>query len=270
MTDAVNDPSPSREAPAALILAAGRGSRLKDFTRDRPKCLLEIGNRTIIEHQIRALNLSGVSQIQVITGYRDDLVVEICADRVTYAHNADYDTTNSFDSFGRATITPPPGGLLVLNSDVIFHPGLIRRLIGDPGENVLLADFRSSLADEEMKIAVDADNRILAISKSMDPAQAQAENLGVLRLGPEAANRMLELSRRDGRPGANIAWVPDGIHYLRHEFVFRALSVTGLPWTEIDFPEDLMRARNEIYPLIRQALWGEEAEAAARTGVLEA
>lgn len=270
MTDPASKSAAPRDAPAALILAAGRGSRLKDYTRDRPKCLLEIGDHTIIEHQIRALQIAGVTRIQVITGYRDDLVTSVCGDLATYAHNPAYASTNSFDSLGCATIEPPRHGLLVLNSDVLFHPALLSRLLEAPGENVLLADFRSTLAAEEMKIAVDPEGRITAISKAMNPAEAQAENLGVLRLGPAAAGRMLELSRSPRPTDSRIAWVPDGIHYLRHEFCFRAIPVAGFPWTEIDFVEDLMRARNEVYPLIREALWGEEVvPVAARTNEVE-
>src|SRR5690606_4022853 len=98
------------------------------------------------------------------------------------------------------------------------------------------------LAEEEMKIAVDEQGRITAISKSMNPGEAHAENLGVLRLGFEAAARMLQLARFGRLRDPAIAWVPDCIHFLRHEFVFRAVSVSGLPWTEIDFEEDLLRA----------------------------
>lgn len=254
------------QPPAALILAAGRGSRLKEYTRERPKCLLEIGERTIIEHQIRALRLAGVTSIQVVTGYGAEQVREVCGESVSYAHNEDFDSTNSFDSFGCATLKPGSGGLLVLNSDVLFHPSLIARLLESPRENALLADFEAGLAEEEMKIAVDDTGRITSISKRLEPEEADAENLGVLRLGPAVAARMLELSRGQGLAEAKIAWVPDGIHHLRTEFPFYAVSAEGFPWTEIDFAEDLMLARDEIYPLVHEALWGEVASAIPRRG----
>lgn len=251
------------DLPAAVILAAGRGSRLKQHTRDRPKCLLEIGGRSIIEHQIRALRLAGVDSIQVITGYGAEQVRRICGSDVSYAHNEHFDTTNSFDSLGCATLNPGPLGFLILNSDVLFHPELLVRLLDDPRENVLLADYTSTLAQEEMKISVDASRRITAISKSIEPSKAQAENLGVLRIGGAAALRMLELSRNRELSPSRIAWLPDGIHFLREAFAFHALSVEALPWTEIDFEQDLLRARNEIYPLVREALWGSKPVAAA-------
>lgn len=246
---------PSPIVPPAVILAAGRGNRLLPMTKDKPKCLLEVGGRTLLEHQIRALQLAGAESIQVVTGHGADFVHMTCNGAATYAHNAEYDTTNSFDSLGYTTLDASAGGLLILNSDVLFHPELLRRLIFDPRENVLLADYHSELGDEEMKISVDMNNRIRKISKSLDPAEAQAENLGVLRLGAAAASRLVELGRcktRDKR----ISWVPDGINHLCGEYEFYALPVGDLPWTEVDFFEDLERAEKEIFPLVAEALWG--------------
>ncbi len=261
MTEAATSSGNDAGVPAALILAAGRGSRLKEYTRDRPKCLLEIGEHTIIEHQIQALKLAGISTIQVITGYGADLVRSVCGNAVTYAHNEHYDSTNSFDSFGCTSLSPGSHGFLVLNSDVLFPPALVRRLLASPRENALLADFEAELGVEEMKIAVDAHDRIVAISKSMNPNEAQAENLGVLRLGPTAAEAMLRLSREGELSGSRMAWLPDGIHHLREDLPFHAISAEGFRWTEIDFEEDLLRARDEIYPLIHDDLWDDSIAA---------
>jgi choline kinase len=240
--------------PPVVILAAGRGNRLLPMTKDKPKCLLEVGGRTLLEHQVRALELGGANKIEIITGHGADLVHMICNGAATYAHNADFDKTNSFDSLGYTT-HDPSRGLLVMNSDVLFHPELLRRLIFDPRENVLLADFREGLGDEEMKIVVDENQRIQQISKKMNAAEAHAENLGVLKLGGAAATALLELSRcrtRDTR----VSWVPDGINALCDRFEFHALAAGDLPWTEIDFFEDLERAEAVVFPKIREALWG--------------
>jgi len=240
--------------PPAVILAAGRGNRLLPLTKDRPKCLLTIGGKTILQHQVQALLLAGVDQIQVVTGHGAELVREVCNGIATYAHNADYDQTNSFDSLACTNFTIGPEGLLILNSDVLFHPQLLANLLADPRENVLLADFREDLGEEEMKIIVDSNQRIIEISKSIDPSLAQAENLGVLKLGEKAARRMLALgAERDH--DSSIRWVPDGIHYLRHEFEFYTLPVSGIPWTEIDYPHDLAAANEIIYPQLHEALW---------------
>ncbi|HOR27805.1 MAG TPA: phosphocholine cytidylyltransferase family protein [Candidatus Sumerlaeota bacterium] len=244
-----------RRVPPALIAAAGGGKRLLPMTADRPKCMLEVGGEPILIHQIRALQACGVSQIQLIVGHGEESVRAACAaldhDGISFARNERHATTNSLFSFGCTTLDPYPDGLLVLNSDVLFHPTLLRRLIDNPRENVLLADLRSRLGEEEMKICLDTDFRIRRISKLVDPLQAQAENLGVLKLGPETASRMLRLARADGAD-TRLCWIPDAIDFLAGEIDFFALGSGELPWIEIDYPHDLRRAREEIWPQIQQ------------------
>ena len=79
MANATPKPPVNSAAPAALILAAGRGSRLNEYTHDRPKCLLGIGERTIIEHQIQALTLAGVTTIQIVTGCAKAMLMRAAA-----------------------------------------------------------------------------------------------------------------------------------------------------------------------------------------------
>ena len=227
------------------------------LTEDRPKCLLEVGPRTMLEHQLQALRMCGVTSIEIVTGHGAERVEETCDGLATYVHNADYARTNSFDSLGCATIEFGPEGLLVLNSDVVFHPELLKRLLDDPRENVLLADFDVAMGEEETKIVVDEQHRILQISKALDPAKAHAENLGIVRFGPAAARSIIKLGAdRDRDPG--MLWVPDGIHHLRDEFEFYALGAEGSPWIEVDYVHDLERAREVVYPRIHEVLWESE------------
>lgn len=251
-----------RAIPPAVILAAGRGNRLLPHTLDRPKCLLEIGPDTILSHQLAILCGAGVGTIQIITGHGRERVVEAAGEGVSYAHNAEFDTTQSIDSLGFLTLDFASAGLLILNSDVLFHPALMKRLLDDPRENVLLADYREGMGEEEMKITADETGRIRTISKRTDPAAAHAENLGVLRLGPAAAAALVKLARDRTRP-ANIKWVPDGLQSLTDRFDFHTLATDGMPWTEIDFPEDLDRARTEIWPKIEPAMTGLDSVRAA-------
>ncbi len=237
----------------AVIVAAGGGKRLYPMTKDRPKCMLEVGPNPILVHQIRALRTVGVETIHVVTGHGESVVRTACdqlgVEGLAFSRNEDYRTTNSLFSLGCAAVHSDPGGLLVLNSDVMFHPYLLRRLLDDSRENVLLADFASRLCEEEMKIQVNVDNRITTISKQIDPLGAQAENLGVLKVGPEAGRRMLELARQPFEQH-QLCWIPDSINALLAELEFFALGTGALPWIEIDYLHDLERARSEILPAI--------------------
>jgi choline kinase len=146
-------------------------------------------------------------------------------------------------------LDPSDAGLLIMNSDVLFHPLLLQRLLADKRENVLLADFASGMGEEEMKIRIDTDYRITAISKLIDPVDAQAENLGVLKVGPEAGRCILELARVPQEQN-QLCWIPDAINYVLPDMDFFALNTGGLPWIEIDYHHDLQRAREHILPAI--------------------
>jgi len=240
------------------VLAAGRGNRLLPLTERIPKCLLPVGGRSLLEHQLRALQWAGVDRIEIITGHGAERVREVCDGLAGYAHNAQYERTNSLDSLACTTLAPEPDGLLILNSDVLFHPDLLSALLADPRRNVLLADFAATLGEEEMKIRTDGSGRIRAVSKRLSPSAADAENLGLIKLGPPAARALIELARRRNRP-RGLRWVPDGLHHLRRRFVFHALPTGDLPWIEIDFPDDLRRAETVIYPRLSASLWGQAA-----------
>jgi choline kinase len=244
----INSPLSNR---CALILAAGRGNRLLPLTHDRPKCLLEVGPEPILLHQIRSLQAAGIKQIEIITGHGESFVRGACAglEGIAFTHNEHYATTNSLESLGCATTLPGDEGTLILNSDVMFHPQLLARLLEDPRDQVLLADFSGALGEEEMKIQIDTDQRITAISKKLDPKEAQAENLGVLKVGPVAAKHMLEVARTPNELNG-LRWVPDSIQYLHEEIPFYTLSTADLPWIEIDYHHDLKRAREVIWPKI--------------------
>jgi choline kinase len=241
--------------PPAVILAAGRGNRLLPLTADRPKCMLEVGGRPILMHQIDALFAAGLDRIEIVTGHGAELVREACrpldGDRLHFAHNAAYDTTTSLCSLGCTSWEPGPGGLAILNSDVLLEPDLIRKLLADPRPQVLLADFTVDLGEEEMKIQTDEGRpggRIRAISKTLDPAAAQAENLGVLKVGDAAARAMLRLARDPDSQRHGLCWVPDAIHKLLADIPFHTLPTGDRPWIEIDYNHDLARARDEVWP----------------------
>lgn len=241
----------------AIIMAAGRGNRLLPLTLDCPKCLLEVGGAPILIHQLRCCEICGVERVQIITGHGQAAVHEVCeqsfSGKLEFRHNADFDTTNSLYSLGCAELEPHGEGVMLMNSDVLFHPDLMRNLLDDSRPNVLLADFCDDMGEEEMKICTGKDGKIEAISKAIAPSEGQAENLGVLKVSNEVLAAMFELARPP-KPAEGLCWVPDAIHHLRLRFDFYALGIGELPWIEIDYRHDLDRACSEIWPLISGAL----------------
>lgn len=230
-----------------MILAAGAGRRLFPLTRDRPKCLLAVGGRPILVWQLDALATCGIRDVVVVTGFGATAVRATCDARARCVHNADYATTNSLYSLAVAEEAVAGRPLLLLNGDVLFTPLLLRGLLEAPFADGLLVDFEAPLDAEAMKVAV-RGGLVLAIDKGLGPEEADAENVGVVkfsRAGTAALFRAARALLAEGQAGA---WAPAAYARLLRERPLAALGTGGLPWIEIDFPEDLERAEREILP----------------------
>jgi choline kinase len=231
----------------AVILAAGTAKRLGALTQDVPKCLLRVGPCSIIEHQLGALEGRGVEPITVVTGHGAAPLRRLLGDRVRYVHNERYDETNSMYSMWLAR-DAAADGFLLLNSDVLFHPALLDRLLDSSYPDALLVDFREDLSDPElMRVRVTGD-RLMEISKEIPPAQAHGENVGVVKFGAEGARRLFAKADELVAAGVERRWAPYVYNAIAAEHVLRTVPTDGLAWIEIDFVEDLERAGREVLP----------------------
>jgi len=235
-----------------IILAAGKGSRLNGTAGESPKCLVEAGGMTLLERQIRALEHAGIEDITVVVGCRSDLVRQACGHRITYVENARYAQTNSMYSLWMARPLLYEG-FVVLNCDVLFHPVLLDDLLSSRHENALLLAYREAdqpaFGDEEMKVKVRC-GRVVGMSKTMDPAEADGENLGIVKFGPDGAAALVRIM--DGLIGAGGTrdWAPRAFAEFAQTHPLHAIGTRGFPWIEIDFPADYQRAVREVLPQI--------------------
>jgi choline kinase len=234
----------------AIILAAGQGRRLWPYTKDRPKCLLDIGGRSIIEHQVDLLVAEGIRQITVVIGYMGPKVREVLGSRVAYCENDQFASTSSMYSLWLAR-DAAADGFLVVNSDVLFHRDILKSLLDSPHGDALAVDFESVLAEEEMKVQV-RDGRVVALSKQL--SNGDGENLGMIKLTADGSRVLFtkidELLRQNHRQ----VMVPFALNAIAPSYSLAAVPVQGLPWIEIDFPEDYERARDVVYPAILRDL----------------
>src|SRR5215207_7010581 len=121
----------------AVILAAGKGVRIDGTTGGRPKCLLPVGGASLIERQVDALHLSGISQIIAVVGCGADLVQRACGSNCEYVINDRFETTNSLYSLwlSREHLRD---GFVVLNADVLFDQRLLELLLTSSHDDALL------------------------------------------------------------------------------------------------------------------------------------
>jgi choline kinase len=235
-----------------VILAAGRGSRLNGAASESPKCLVEAGGLTLVERQIRALRRAGVDEITVVVGCEADRVRRACGRGVTYVENAQYAQTNSMYSLWMARPLLYEG-FVVLNCDVLFHPVLLDDLLTANHGNALLLAYREAdqplFGEEEMKVKVRC-GRVTDMSKTMDPAEADGENLGIVKFGAEGAAALVDIMDRLIDAGGLRDWAPRAFAEFAKTHPLHAIGTRGLPWIEIDFPEDYERAVRDVLPLI--------------------
>jgi choline kinase len=238
-----------------VILAAGKGSRLNGTAGDKPKCLVEAGGMTLIERQISTLRHAGIDDIVVVVGCQAERVRAACGPGVTYVENSRFAETNSLYSLwtARALLYE---GFVVLNCDVLFHPALLDGLLTTHHDAALLIAYRepgqAPYGEEEMKVQV-RNGRVVSMSKAMDPADADGENLGIVKFGKASAPRLIQILDRIVTAGGLRDWAPRAFSAFAEERPLHAIGSCGYPWIEIDFPEDYQRALREVLPAITDA-----------------
>jgi choline kinase len=238
----------------AVILAAGKGSRLNGTAGEQPKCLVQLGGMSLIERQIRVLRDAGIHDIAVVVGCQAERVRRVCGHELTYIENARYAQTNSLYSLWMARPLLYEA-FVVLNCDVLFHPALLTDLVESRHENALLLGYREAsqplYGDEEMKVKV-RGGRVVEMSKTMDPAEADGENLGIVKFGARGAAALVDIMDGLVSEGGLRHWAPRAFDAFAREHALHAIGTRGLPWIEIDFPEDYRRAVDEILPAIER------------------
>jgi len=185
-----------------------------------------------------------------VVGCQADRVRRACGHRITYVENTRYAQTNSMYSLWMARPLLSEG-FVVLNCDVVFHPALLADLLTARHENALLVDYRDDrrppYGDEEMKVKV-RRGRVVEISKAMPPDEADGENLGIVKFGPDAAAALVDIMDRLIAGGAVRDWAPKAFGEFAASAPLHAIGTRGLPWIEIDFPEDYQRAVRDVIP----------------------
>lgn len=233
----------------ALILAAGRGSRLDALSGGMPKPLVQVGPSWLIDHQLEMLSAEGVGHIAMVVGYREDEIREIVKRKVEYIHNPRWAMTNSLYSFSLARDWVK-GPLLILNCDVLFHPDILDRLLRAKG-NALLYDSTSGRGREQMKVKFE-NNKLVDIRKSMPHEEASGENVGILKFTHESVKVLFEEVDRQLEAGEEKNWLGIAVKNVCQNIPIEGVDIAGLPWAEIDFPYDLESARKEVWPAIER------------------
>lgn len=235
-----------------VILAAGMAKRLRPLTDTKPKCLLEVGGKTLLERTVRAMQQAGISEYVVVTGYRDDQIrdflhVQFPEIGFHFLHNADYEHNNNIYSLWMAGEVVRGRDFLLMDSDILCDPAAVVAIARQ--EEPALALNRHECGEEEIKVIVDADGHITEINKTCDPRQALGESVGIEKMTAAYSEALYrELDQMISREGlVDVFYERAFERLIAQGHTFRVVDTTDYFSYELDTPEDFQHAQ-ELMP----------------------
>jgi choline kinase len=246
----------------AIILAAGRGIRLKQAEDElEPKCLLRFGGMTLLERHLRLLKTAGVAEVVLALGWRHELV-EAELDRLEWQPrpgivlNPRYELGSVLTVHTAAEALTLGGDVLLMDADVLYHDRIMAALVaGQKPVNRVLIDRDFEAGDEPVKVCVRAGVPI-ELRKQLAPDleyDTIGESVGFFRFDTAGARRLAAIV--SDYVGSDRAHLPheEAVRDLLRERsqVVEVADVTGSPWIEIDFPNDVLRAAQEVLPQLK-------------------
>lgn len=234
----------------AVILAAGRGTRLAPLTDDRPKPLVEVGGRPLLLRTLERVKQAGIpdNDVVIVTGYRENMVAELMKReglRCKLVTNPRWYDWNSFYSLAVAKEALAGAPWLQFEGDVLFDDKILPRLLTSPYPGALAVEVKPMPDAEAMKArVVGPDRKIVALSKEEDPAQSIGEYVGIARVTAEVAKLVFDDLDKFVDEGITNQYYDHSYHRLaeRGAAAFHAVDVSDCQAIEIDDPKDLANA----------------------------
>ena len=241
-----------------VILAAGMAKRLRPLTDTKPKCLLKVGERTLLERTVDAMRQAGIREFLVVTGYRGEMIHDFLGEyssrsslssqpSFTFLDNTDYEHNNNIYSLWMACQKVRGRDFLLMDSDILCDPAAVVRIAQE--QTSALAVNRHELGEEEMKVVVDAHNRITDISQTCRPEDAMGESVGIEKITADYSEALArELDQMILQEGLiDIFYERAFERLIPQGHTFKVVDTTHYFSYELDTPEDFQRAQ-ELMP----------------------
>ncbi|GMR16980.1 MAG: phosphocholine cytidylyltransferase family protein [Gammaproteobacteria bacterium] len=243
-------PVNSAYAPQALILAAGRGQRLGAKVEEFPKCMLQVGGRSLLDHQLSMLAAEGIYDVCVVAGYQRNAVARACQGRAHVIDNPLWADSNSLYSLWLAR-NWVNRSLVVMNCDVLSDQRVLSRLLANRSSSFAF-DSASGTDDEHMKVEL-FGHTLKSMSKTLEASQVHGENVGMLHFSADDAQDLFVQAGAILEDGGKNMWMAAAVQELARRNDLTGVDVRDLAWIEIDYQEDLEDARRRIWPSIEPA-----------------
>lgn len=238
----------------AVILAAGMSSRLRPLTAEKPKCLLPMGPKTILDWQLDSLLALGVNEIVMVVGYRREMIeshirAHFPQLKVDYVVNHDYANTNTLFSL-KLALEAYHGDFFYLNADVVFEQEILTRLASGKDGGFLAVD-RKQCREEEVKVIVKG-NVVQEIGKHLNPEVCYGEFIGIAKFAGSFVDDFRASVFGEALKGNEMRFFEHALDQMQDKSHLFTVDITGLPCVEVDFPEDYEYAVNEVLETFKQ------------------
>ena len=236
------------------MLAAGVGRRLGDASLP-PKVLLRFGGETLLERHAAILRHCGVERVDLIVGFRaaeiDTEIARIGAgDMIIPRFNPDFEEAAIVSLWHLREAFSAGEPIVFMDGDVLYDHRMMERLIANPSPNCFLMDRDTEEGEDPVKLCLRDDLLVDFHKRPQIAHDWWGEWIGFSRFDPVVAAKIARAADRIVAAGRRDALYEDAFREVvvaEPPGAFGVEDVTGLPWVEIDFPEDLEKAESEVY-----------------------
>ena len=236
----------------AVILAAGQGTRIRSIHGERPKCLIDVDERTILDHQLDALRITGINDVAIVVGYEKEQIIAHVKQRnqpnqkIQFIENPAFALTNNIYSLWLSREWLRGDKFVCLNADVIFDPEILCSAVRSQALISMIVD--PLWRDETMKVVM-SGNRVLRMSKKISREEFSGTYIGITVFNRAIQGRFFGKMDDIISAGRVKEFFNVAVQELADEGVPVGFTSTdGLPWAEIDDPLDLTFAQQSVFP----------------------
>jgi len=228
----------------AVILAAGRGTRMSNITEDKPKCLINISGKTILERQIEILLKYSIKQIYVVIGYKTEKIREKMRniESIEMIENKEYATTDNIYSLYLTLDKVKGEEFILLNGDAVFEEEIIRRVVARKGLDIAPVDI-DYYDLEELKIREKNGFVTEILPKAASKKISNGSTIGVFKFSSEGSNALFYEIQSLIEKGAKNKWFEYALNNILRKIKMYIINVSGLKWMEVDTLEDIKKSQ---------------------------
>ncbi len=225
----------------AVILAAGRGTRISRYLSGKPKSTVDIGGEPLIHYTVRLLKKYGVNEIALVLGYQHNAIKEALQDmNVTFYYNPFFDVTNSIASawFAKEFINDD---MIFLNGDVFMEENLLKDVVNKPlGDEPVLFSDETRKEEADYKLYYE-NNKLKLYGKELKGNQITGEYIGVARFSKSFSAKFTEQLEKMISDQQHGLWWENVLYQLSSDINVMVYDIEKQFWAEVDYVEDYER-----------------------------